>query len=177
MFNSCLTLCDTRHCRPTRLLCPWRFSRQSTEVGNHSLSGNLPDPRVQATGSPALQQIPYCQRPPKKSIPIFLPENSRGSRSLPGYSPKCGNLTGRINFKNPYSVMVLLIIPVHEVSDFQTAGASGLEQVIKHFLLNNEYLNCQGTLTFYHLQIELCVRIPFLKLEPHCQVTLLLSVG
>ena len=53
--QSCPTLCDPRDPQPTRLLCPWGFSRQEYWSGLPCPPpGDLPNPGIEP-GSPALQ--------------------------------------------------------------------------------------------------------------------------
>ena len=53
--QSCTTLCDPRDCSPTRLLCPWGFSKQEYWSGLPFPSpADLPDPGIKP-GSPTLQ--------------------------------------------------------------------------------------------------------------------------
>ena len=64
--QSCLTLCDPHGLQPTRLLCPWGFSRQ--EYRNRlpfPSPGDLPDPGVKPR-SPALQADSLPSEPPGK---------------------------------------------------------------------------------------------------------------
>ena len=57
--------------QPTRLLHPWDFPGESTEVGCHILlQGNLPNPGIESR-SPALQVDALPSEPPRKPTSIW----------------------------------------------------------------------------------------------------------
>ena len=59
-------------CSLTRLLCPWRFSRQEYWSGlPFPPPGDLPDPGIEPS-SPALQVDALLLEPPGKLIPYIL---------------------------------------------------------------------------------------------------------
>ena len=67
----CPVLCDTHGPQPTRLLCPWKFSRQEYWSGLPFFSpGDLPNPGIKP-GYPALQADSLLSEPlgkPKRSV-------------------------------------------------------------------------------------------------------------
>ena len=57
--QSCRTLCNPRNCSPTRLLCPWGFSKQEYWSGLLFPSPrDLPNPGIDPR-SPTLQEMLY----------------------------------------------------------------------------------------------------------------------
>ena len=64
--QSCLTLCDPSRLQPSRLLCPWKFSRQEYWSGfPFPIPGYLPNPGIELR-SPALQADSLPAEPPGK---------------------------------------------------------------------------------------------------------------
>ena len=64
VVQSCPTLWDPINCSPTRLLCPWKFSRQEYWSGLPcSPPGDLPDPGIKPT-SLILQADSLPSEPP-----------------------------------------------------------------------------------------------------------------
>ena len=62
-LQSCLTLCNPPDCSPTRLLCPWGFSRQEYWSGwPCPPPGDLPDPGTKLA-YPASQALPVGSLP------------------------------------------------------------------------------------------------------------------
>ena len=69
--QSCLTLCDPMDCKPTRLLCPWHFSRQEYWSGlPFPFPGDLSDPGIDpaSPASAALTAGFFTTEPPGKPI-------------------------------------------------------------------------------------------------------------
>ena len=89
--QSCLTLCDSTDCKPSRLLCPWDFPGKNTRVGSHFfIQGNLPDPRIEPA-SPALAGKFFTNEPPEKpvnnesSLKIYQFKSFSNLKDLSGY--------------------------------------------------------------------------------------------
>ena len=93
---SCPILCDPMDCSPTRLPCPWRFSRQEYWSGLPCPPGDLPNPGIKPR-SPTLQADSLPSEPPGKpkntavgilSYPFsrgsFLPRNQTGVSCIAG---------------------------------------------------------------------------------------------
>ena len=65
LSHSVMSTLDHR-LQPTRLLCPWRFSRQEYQSGQPNPSpGDLPDPGIKPR-CPALQEDSLPSEPPRK---------------------------------------------------------------------------------------------------------------
>ena len=95
--------------QPTRLLCPWGFSRQGYRSGLPcSPSGYLPNPEI-ATRSPALWQNFYClnhQRSPRILEWVAYPF-SRGS-SQPRNQTRVSCITGGFFTRETQKVLYVL---------------------------------------------------------------------
>ena len=85
VIQLCQTLCDSMDLQPTRLLCPWDFSRQGyrSELPFPS-PGDFPDPGIEP-GSPALQADSLSSEPPgKPKMRKCIAVASHESTQVPG---------------------------------------------------------------------------------------------
>ena len=78
--QSCLTL-RPHGLQPTRLLRPWDSPGKSTGVGCHCLLQQCRRPGF----NPWVWKLPWRRK--WQPIPVFLPGEFQGQRSLAGYSP------------------------------------------------------------------------------------------
>ena len=90
-LQSCLTLCDSMNCSPTRLLCPWDSPGKITGVGCHALCQGI---FLTQESNPHLLCLLHWQvgslplvLPGKPLKQLSLPRKSHGQKSLVGCSP------------------------------------------------------------------------------------------